>query len=130
MANPSSKTTDASASQQRHGHYSCLTILCIILFVLLACLVQFLNILPPNFRIQFNKPNNLNVSLESDLLALPSQIRQTGPLTLFTSVQIVSRNHQIILIEYFITPTEAADLLKLAYKPIKHEPFTRISDPS
>jgi|SRR5579859_5359678 hypothetical protein len=122
MANPSSKTTEASASQQRHRQYSCLTIFCIILFILLACLVQFLDILPPNFRIQFNKPNNLNVSLESDLLDLPSQIRQKCPLTPFTSVQILSRNPQIILIENFITPIETAFLLKLAYRPITRCP--------
>jgi len=58
------------------------------------------------------------MSVERQVKKLPAQYQRKCPLSPFSSIQIASRNPQLIIIENFLTPADASFLLKTAYVPL------------
>lgn len=75
----------------------------------------------------YHRPRALSV--EEQIKALPELHKKSCPVAPFSSVQILSRNPQTILIEDFLTPAEAAFLLQTAYLTLFPDMLIRVSEP-
>ena|SRR5579859_1915769 len=89
----------------------------VVLIAMAAYVIQLES--PPNAISTLINPlfHKHALTLEQQVKNLPAEYRKGCPSTPFTSVKLVSRSPEIILIEGFLSAAEAAFLMQVAYLP-------------